>query len=960
MKKFLLVLTALTFLLVSCPDGPSPGKKYAEPVKPAQKTLVVFDNTYGVCTAVVYDDYRRRSEDKIAEVPAGQRSNEIEFQPSDSVPFYFAYLLNLNGVNDYTVNYVPKNGKDQKAVRIDAKTKNTVFIPKLDETFSSGDQLLSSRSSLLLRNASTFSFELHRGRSSVPPDGKTSSSVVNSFESAFYTINTSDVFDPSAKVVSNYHLLVGADYKEFPDDPDRFEPGHFYSYTYYNNVDFVSDIPIKFDNVTVKTYTITFSVNGGNGTAPVAQTAKAGSVIRLPEGNGLTKSGHTFGGWNLAASGEEINYSAGSDYLATGDITLYAKWYPLGTVTYTVTFDSNGGNVIATQYTASGLTAFRPTNPIKTGYDFVDWYVDFDLTKEYNFSSPITGNITLYAKWETVRHTVTFNPNGADGTVTALQTENDSSEITLPDGTDLIKDGYVFGGWSTDDSGAGEIYNPGDSYTVTGDVTLFPKWDSQSYTVAFNLNYPGAPIPQTQKVYGDEKAVKPSPDPVRTGHTFGGWYNELELTNPYDFDTAVTEDITLYAKWDIVKYSVAFNLNYPEAPSPQTQTVNSGAKAVRPSPNPTRTGYTFGGWYRELALTNLYDFDAAVTGDISLYAKWDIVKYTVTFNLNYTGAPSPQTQAVNSGAKAVRPSPDPTRTDYTFGGWYGELALTNLYDFDDAVTRDISLYAKWWVEVDGMVWIPAGTFKMGSPTSEPGRYSDETQHSVTLSGFYMGKYQVTQEQYQAVMESNPSYFTSAVSGESGTPGKLPVECVSWYDALVFCNKLSMTEGLNPAYSINGKTNPADWGTVPTSSDATWNAVVIVAGSNGYRLPTEAQWEYACRAGTTTVYNTGDTINDNTGWYNSNSGGKTHQVGKKPANAWGLHDMHGNVWEWCWDWYNNYSSGAQTDPMGASSGTDRVARGGGWGDSAGDLRSARRIYYDPYDRYRNLGFRLVRP
>jgi len=481
MKKFLLVLTALTFLLVSCPD-PSSGGKRAEPVKPTPKASVIFDNTYGVCTAVVYDDYRRRDEDKIAEVPAGQRSPEIGLPPSDSEPFYFAYLLNLNGVSDYTVNYVPKNGKDQKAVRLDANTKNIVIIPKFDETFSSEDQLLSTRSTLLLQNASTFSFELHRGRSSVSPDGKTSSPTVNSWKKAFYTINTSDVFDPSAKIVSNYHLLVGVDYKEFPDSPDHFEPGHFYSYTYYSNVAFDLDIPIKFENVTVKTYTVTFSVNGGNGTAPSTQTAKAGSVIRLPDGNGLTKTGYTFGGWNIAASGEEINYSAGSDYLATGDITLYAKWYPLGTVTYTVTFDSNDGSVVATQYTASGLTAFRPTNPIRTGYAFVDWYGDFGLSKVYNFSSPITGNITLYAKWETIRHTVTFNPNGADGTVTSQQPENNSSEITLPDGTNLIKDGYVFGGWSTDDSGVGETYSPGASYTVTGDITLFPKWEAISQT----------------------------------------------------------------------------------------------------------------------------------------------------------------------------------------------------------------------------------------------------------------------------------------------------------------------------------------------------------------------------------------------------------------------------------------------------------------------------------------------
>jgi len=262
-----------------------------------------------------------------------------------------------------------------------------------------------------------------------------------------------------------------------------------------------------------------------------------------------------------------------------------------------------------------------------------------------------------------------------------------------------------------------------------------------------------------------------------------------------------------------------------------------------------------------------------------------------------------------------------------------------------------------------MLPIPAGTFTMGSPETEPNR-SDETQHSVTLSkDFYIGKYEVTQEQYLAVMGSNPSYFNdNPQTGE--TQGKRPVESISWYDALVFCNKLSIKEGLTPAYSINDSTDPTVWGEVPTSYDflkgTTWDAVVIVAGSTGYRLPTEAQWEYACRAGTTTAYNTGDTISDNTGWYVDNSGNKTHEVGKKPANAWGLYDMHGNVFEWCWDRLGASSSEAQTDPMGASSVSFRMLRGGGWSYSAEHLRSACRFVSSPNSRNDNVGFRLVRP
>jgi formylglycine-generating enzyme required for sulfatase activity len=255
-------------------------------------------------------------------------------------------------------------------------------------------------------------------------------------------------------------------------------------------------------------------------------------------------------------------------------------------------------------------------------------------------------------------------------------------------------------------------------------------------------------------------------------------------------------------------------------------------------------------------------------------------------------------------------------------------------------------------EIEGMVWIEGGTFTMGSPANEPDRDTDETQHSVTLTGFYMGKYPVTQAQYQEVTGTNPSRFKTPVSPETSTANR-PVELVTWYDAVEFCNKLSQNEGLTPVYTITGR--------APANGYPIYNATVTANWSaNGYRLPTEAQWEYACRAGTTTAYNTGATVSDHTGWYDLNSGDRTHSVGEKPANAWGLYDMHGNVMEWCWDWYGYYASDAQTDPSGAGYGTNRVMRGGSWCNFGVRLRSALRLFYAPYDRDDFVGFRLVRP
>ena len=248
------------------------------------------------------------------------------------------------------------------------------------------------------------------------------------------------------------------------------------------------------------------------------------------------------------------------------------------------------------------------------------------------------------------------------------------------------------------------------------------------------------------------------------------------------------------------------------------------------------------------------------------------------------------------------------------------------------------------------VWIPAGSFTMGSPAGEYERNEDEgPQHTVNLNGFYIGKYEVTILQYTAVM-STIDYSDFSLSG------------INWYEALVFCNRLSILENLSPAYRINNSTDPKEWGSVPTSADPTWDAVEIVAGSNGYRLPTEAQWEYACRAGISTAYATGGDYFDGNGWYviNSYRRGTPNFVGLTQPNAWGIYDMHGNVSEWCWDWYGAYTGNILSDPLGPSSGTARIHRGGNSHNEDIDVRSAKRFQFVQYEPGNLLGIRLVCP
>ena len=505
--------------------------------------------------------------------------------------------------------------------------------------------------------------------------------------------------------------------------------------------------------------------------------------------------------------------------------------------------------------------------------------------------------------------------------------------------------------------------------------------DTTYYAVSFNSN--GGTEVKRQKIESGKKATKPA-NPTKQAiatetYAFENWYTSTDngttlSDTAFDFNTPITKDITLYAKWAVnaVTHTVSFDTN--GGSDVASQTIVHGNKATKPAaPTKQETAteaFAFDNWYTSTdggaTLSDAaFDFDTAITKDITLYAKWAVnaVTHTVSFDTN--GGSDVASQTIVHGNKATKPA-DPTKkegkTSFAFLGWYnGDTA----FDFASEIKGEITLKAKW---LEGFVKVTGTTIK-GDETWTPTSDVFVSGRSLTIGDLYASDHEVTRGEFKAIMGEDPS--TNDAYDKDGN--KLteeavlnnPVNYVNWYDAIVYCNKLSIKEGLAPAYTVSGI---SDWenlaySAIPTSSDSDWNAATCNFEASGYRLPTEAEWEWLARGGENYTFAGSDNQRE-VAWYIDNIYNKTgsRDVKTKAANGYGLYDMSGNLYEWCWDWYNK-NVNSDMGASGASSGNSRVKRGGAWYCSYTGCKVAFRESGIPHYRgssdYGGLGFRVVR-
>ncbi|MDQ0902045.1 InlB B-repeat-containing protein [Paenibacillus sp. V4I7] len=503
---------------------------------------------------------------------------------------------------------------------------------------------------------------------------------------------------------------------------------------------------------TVNSYSVTYDGNDTtSGSAPTVSNHVYNTVVTVPGNIGnLEKTGYTFAGWNTAGDGKGTNYTTSDAFtIGAANVMLYAKW----TInSYTVTYDGNGATSGSTPVASNHdyntvVTVVTDTGSLeKTGHTFVGWNTEVDGSgTTYAGSDTFTigaDHVTLYAKWTVNSYTVAYDGNGAtSGNVPAISSHDFNTGVAVLGNTgSLEKTGHTFAGWTTTADGSGTTYVESDTFTIgAANVTLYAKWTANSYTVSYNGNGSTSGITPADNSHDYNTGIT-VPGNIgsleKTGHTFAGWNTEADGsgTNYTAADTFSigAADVTLYAKWIVNSCTVSFVSNGGSPVSVQTATY--GSTTTKPSDS-TKTGYTFAGWFTDIDLSVEFSFTTAITGDTTLYAKWTINSYTVSYDSNGStggGTPTGGSHDYNTSVTVLGNTGSLVKTGHTFEGWNATAdgSGTN-YTALDTFTIDaanVTLYAKWVVNRYTVTYNGNGAMSGNVPTD--GSYDYNTSVAV--------------------------------------------------------------------------------------------------------------------------------------------------------------------------------------------------------------------------------------
>ena len=779
------------------------------------------------------------------------------------------------------------------------------------------------------------------------------------------------------------------DYKNPPADLELF----FNDFTtQWNFNDPVTGNITLYAKWELDTGTVIFRPNGGTRPDGSAMTRDT-FLIPISDGKvqdpgALVKEGCSFGGWFTDDTTFNNLWNFTTNKITVKDSTteLFAKWV---VNIYYVNFVITPSTAVPPgrqEVTHNGLVT-RPDNPpqLGDGRGFSGWYtVDGNTHPDgwhakylWDFTNgKVTKNMTFYARWTPQTRTVHFNVNGGlDMSRIAFTIPLVSGVIMYPGAPQRA--GHTFDGWYTDPACTTREWNfQTDRITAPDEIIgmdpfyLYAKWIPNKYTVTFVENG-GFPEPADQIIVYGERAERP-PVMKQPDKAFEGWFTKNgdggDWGEEWDFDTGVTSNITLNAKWDAAKYTVIFHLGHP------------------------------GGGLHSVYL-DLYDWPAEqqviAAGTVTEIFMLPLPKIPLTSNETNWSFYSWDYQQNPANDDPARVNDEPYRATLEPWDFTAEINDGNtVAGVTSSDNRILNLYARWVPPIPDMVWVPRGTFTMGdsgvSSTVAAAFHAYPTRQ-VTLDGFYINRYQVTQSQYDNLMSGKiPNSSPSNASRDNNRP----VERVSWYDAVFYCNELNSNSiGVDQVYDINGISRAGAGGTpVPTTtiSGSISSATVSIVPTghqlngfpNGYRLPTEAEWEYAARGGNGSPGNfmyAGSNNADDVAWYNVTVQLQpvkaTQPYGTKAPNALGIYDMSGNVSEWCWDWFYPYKEliplpESYVNPKGpdsphpppisgVSNPAQRIRRGGAWNNAVGNVRSAMRNSELPENANWVVGFRVVR-